>query len=281
MTKIDNRIKFTEQNKNPREVWPRANRFYYTEMMPLLYYTDSTGISLVQLFNNTFKKYLITSCVGLIDYYITLKLSKYIDEENINITTFGLKRKYEKMLLDYPNMTRGQFVIAQNDFTNSHNISKIATLVLKQDKEFNNINMDFFDAVKKIDWYDPYIKGFDNAEIIEAVKPLTENWDNFIDMFELRHKIIHEMNEAFIPIGKLASMCDSTMSFLDAADFILSIDHRKDVLERLESEITLRERNSRIDKAMDPAIAKGKIPPEYDIQAYYKHRGFDQNGKPV
>lgn len=281
MTKIDNRIKFTEQNKNPREVWPRANRFYYTEMMPLLYYTDSTGISLVQLFNNTFKKYLITSCVGLIDYYITLKLSKYIDEENINITTFGLKRKYEKMLLDYPNMTRGQFVIAQNDFTNSHNISKIATLVLKQDKEFNNINMDFFDAVKKIDWYDPYIKGFDNAEIIEAVKPLTENWDNFIDMFELRHKIIHEMNEAFIPIGKLASMCDSTMSFLDAADFILSIDHRKDVLERLESEITLRERNSRIDKAMDAAIAKGKIPPEYDIQAYYKHRGFDQNGKPV
>ena len=147
MTKIFKRIKFTEQNKNPREVWPRANRFYYTEMMPLLYYTDSTGISLVQLFNNTFKKYLITSCVGLIDYYITLKLSKYIDEENINITTFGLKRKYEKMLLDYPNMTRGQFVIAQNDFTNSHNINKIATLVLKQDKEFNNINMDFFDAV--------------------------------------------------------------------------------------------------------------------------------------
>ena len=190
-------------------------------MMPLLYYTDSTGISLVQLFNNTFKKYLITSCVSLIDYYITLKLSKYIDEENINITTFGLKRKYEKMLLDYPNMTRGQFVIAQNDFTNSHNINKIATLVLKQDKEFNNINMDFFDAVKKIDWYDPYIKGFDNAEIIEAVKPLTENWDNFIDMFELRHKIIHEMNEAFIPIGKLASMCDSTMNFIDAADFIL------------------------------------------------------------
>lgn len=50
MTKIDKRIKFTEQNKNPREVWPRANRFYYTEMMPLLYYIDATGISLVQLF---------------------------------------------------------------------------------------------------------------------------------------------------------------------------------------------------------------------------------------
>jgi hypothetical protein len=283
MTKIAKRIKFTEENKNPREVWPRANRFYYTEMMPLLYYIDATGISLVQLFNNTFKKYLITSCVGLIDYYITLKISKYIEEENIDIDAFGLKRKYEKMLIDYPDMTRGECVVVQNDFTNSHNINKIATLVLRQDKEFNNINMGFFDAVKKIDWYDPYkyVKGFDNAEIVEAVKPLTENWDNFVYMFELRHKIIHEMNEDFILIGKLASMCDSTMNFIDAADFILNIDHRKDVLKRLESKITLRELNARIDKAMDAAIAKGNIPAEYDIEAYYKHRGFDQNGKPV
>jgi hypothetical protein len=281
-SKIDKRFKFTEQNRNPREVWPRANRFYYTEMMPLLYYIDSTGISLVQLFNNTFKKYLITSCVGLIDYYITLKISKYIDEENNNIATLGLKRKYEKMLIDYPDMTRGECVVVQNDFTNSHNINKIATLVLRQDKEFNNINMDFFDAVKKIDWYDPYkyIKGFDNAEIIEAVKPLTENWDNFVNMFELRHKIIHEMNEDFIPIGKLASMCDSTMNFIDAADFIFSQKNRKDVLQRIESKITLRELNARIDKAMDARIAKGDLPADY-VEAYYKHRGFDQNGKPV
>lgn len=88
------------------------------------------------------------------------------------------------------------------------------------------------------------------------------------------------MNEDFIPIGKLASLCDSTMNFIDAADFILNIDHRKDVLERLESKITLRELNARIDKAMDAVIAKGNLPADY-VEAYYKHRGFDQNGKPV
>ena len=56
------------------------------------------------------------------------------------------------------------------------------------------------------------------------------------------------------------------MNFIDAADFIFMMEHRKDVLERLESRITLRERNARIDKAMDSAIAEGKVPPQYDIQ---------------
>ena len=209
MTKINKRMDFTSKN-NPRHLWPRANRFYYNEIIPLLYYIDATITSLLQVFNNVFKKYLITSCVSLIDYFITLKITKYIDEENINIGKLELRKKYEKMLIDYPDMTKGQCVVVQTDFTNPYNINKIATFVLKQDKKFNDINMDFFNAVKKIDWYDPYkyVKGFDNAEIIEAVKPLTENWNNFADMFELRHKIIHEMNDDFIPIGKLASMCD-------------------------------------------------------------------------
>jgi hypothetical protein len=274
MTKIENRIKFTNEN-NPRHVWPRANEFYHTEMLPLLYFIRTTNFQFVQLSNNTFKKYLIISCVSLIDWYMTQQIRKYVNEQHIDISKLQLNKKYEKMLLDYPDITKGQCVIAQNDFTNSYNINRLATLVLRQYKEFNNINMDFFDAVKKLDWYDPYkyIK-INNAEIVEGVKPLTENWDIFLYMFKLRHKIIHEMNDDFIPIGKLASMCDSTMNFIDAADFIFSLEHRKSVLERLRSKITLREVNARIDKAMDAAIAKGKVPPD-QVKAYYKHRGYE------
>ncbi len=63
------------------------------------------------------------------------------------------------------------------------------------------------------------------------------------------------------------------MNFIPA-DFILTLEHREDVLERLQ------ERNARIDKAMDTAIAKRNLSADY-VQAYYKHRGFDQDGKPV
>jgi hypothetical protein len=237
-------------------------------MLPLLNYTGNP------LFKKTFKKYLIISCVGLNDWYMTQQIRKYVNEQEIDVSKLGLNTKYEKMLLDHPKITKGQCVVAQYDFTNSFNINKMATLVLRQDNKFDNLNMDFFDAVKKIDWYDPYvyIKGF------EGVKPLTENWDNFVNMFELRHKIIHEMNEDIIPLSKLASMCDSTMNFIDAADFILSLEHRESVLERLGSKITLREKNARIDKAMDAAIAKGKIPPDV-VKKYYEHRGYGATKK--
>jgi hypothetical protein len=93
------------------------------------------------------------------------------------------------------------------------------------------------------------------------VKPLTENWSNFMNMFALRHKIIHEMNDRTISVGRIAGMCDSTMNFIDAADFIFMIKLR-DVIKRLQSNITLRERNYRIDKAMEIAIQRGNVPPD-------------------
>ena len=54
-------------------------------------------------------------------------------------------------------------------------------------------------------------------------------------------------------------MCDSTINFIDAADFIFMIKYGEDVIESLQSSITLRERNARIDKAMEIAIQSGKV----------------------
>lgn len=272
MTKIERRLKHTEQRIRSH-AWSIAARFYYTQMMPLLLFINNTPnlkssiFYPFQLFNKTFKKYLVISCVGLIEKYMTLQIRKYIDDQRFDISTFKLNIKYEKMLVRYPSITKGQYLVVQIDFTNKDAINKIATSVLKQDRHFDAIGMDFFTAVKKIDWYDPYkyIKG------IEGVKPLTEGWQNFMNMFELRHKIVHEMNDTSISISKIAGMCDSTMNFLDATDFIFMIRHREAVLDRLASSKTLRERNAAIDKAMDKLIERGKVPPEM-VKKLYEQR---------
>ncbi len=272
MSKIANRLEHTKKN-NLRHAWSIANRFYDTQMIPLLQYiinTTTLSLPLSDLYSKTFKKYLVISCVGLIDKFMTLKIRTFIDEQDIDISKFNLRLDYEKMLkkyVEYPDATKGQCVVVQQDFTNADIINKIATLVLKQNSQFQEVGMDFFDAVKKIDWYDPYkyVKG------IEGVKPLSESWDNFMRMFKLRNNIVHEMNDNPIPVDRLACMCDSTMNFIDATDFIFGIEYREDVLERLASRITLREKNAAIDRAMDKAIEKGKVPPDM-IKKLYEQR---------
>ena len=62
-------------------------------------------------------------------------------------------------------------------------------------------------------------------------------------LFELRHRIVHEFDESPISVYTVANMCDSTMNFLDATDFIFMMKHREDILKRLKSKITMRELN--------------------------------------
>jgi len=103
--------------------------------------------------------------------------------------------------------------------------------------------MDFFDAVKKIDWFDPY-------KYVKGARAIFYNWNNFLNMFELRNKIIHEIEFNKLSYSKIASICDNTMNFLDATVFIFEPQFRTSVIDRLESKKTLRQRNAIIDRAL-------------------------------
>ena len=77
-----------------------------------------------------------------------------------------------------------------------------------------------------------------------------------MNMFALRHRIIHEFDQKPISVYTVENMCDSTMNFLDATDFIFMMKHREDILDRLKSKVTMRQRNANIDRAL--AILKKK-----------------------
>lgn len=284
MNKLERRLSNREDDENDPE-YAIVKRFYYNQMRPLMEYINGTSnfkspilTPHTNLVNTVYKKYLIVSCVSLIEKYITRRIRGYINEQKLDVSKFTTDLTYEKMLKKYPDkqFTKGQSVVAQHDFTSLYVINNVAGCALNQDERFKEIGLDFFTAVKKLDWYDPYmyIKG------IRGVKPLTENWDNFMNMFDLRHRIIHEFDQNPISVSTVANMCDSTMNFLDATDYIFMMQYREDVLDRITSKLTMRQKNALIDKAMDARIAKGDLPADY-VQAYYKHRGFDQDGKPV
>jgi len=101
-------------------------------MLSLLdYIRNRNDGSSYALYSLTFQKYLIISCVSLLEKIMALQIRNTIDRENIDISSIELRTKYEKMLKKYPRMTEGECVSIQSEFSNSNVINSIATCVLK------------------------------------------------------------------------------------------------------------------------------------------------------
>lgn len=88
--------------------------------------------------------------------------------------------------------------------------------------------MDFFDAIKKVDWYNPF-------KHVKGRRPISVNWRRFMEMFESRTKIVHEMENINLSYLILSSNCDNTINFLEAAIFVTDPTYRSDVIKQLKS----------------------------------------------
>jgi hypothetical protein len=54
-------------------------------------------------------------------------------------------------------------------------------------------------------------------------------------MFDIRTGIVHDMDEVTISDDKLFSLADNTLNFLEAAIFIVELQFRKEVIDRIQS----------------------------------------------
>ena len=59
-------------------------------------------------------------------------------------------------------------------------------------------------------------------------------------VFELRNQIVHNRKEVNMSNTKLSSLCDNTLSFLEAAIFVAQPRFMKDVIPILGSRAPLR-----------------------------------------
>jgi hypothetical protein len=125
-------------------------------------------------------------------------------------------------------VTKGEYVASLSGFANPQRIEKLFTDLLDLDSDFSKLNMDFFEVVKKIDWYNPY-------KYVKGSRPMSENWNRFMEMFGLRNQIVHEMKDVDLSKTILSSNCDNTMNFIDASIFIVDPTFRDDVISQLGS----------------------------------------------
>lgn len=187
------------------------------------------------------RKYLIISSVSLVEDILSLLTVRVIDQNKLPIASIiGAPNETEanKWMIKFGKergitLTNGLYVALRYGFANPDTIDKLFTEILKLDNGFRKLNMTFFDAVRKIDWYNPY-------KYFKGSRPMTVNWNRFMDMFELRHKIVHNVKDVDLSNTILTSNCDNVVNFLEAAIFIVDPVFRKDVIYQLKSKKRLK-----------------------------------------
>ena len=94
--------------------------------------------------------------------------------------------------------------------------------------------MKFFDAIKKLDWYDPY-------RHYKGTRSLNKNWCNFEHMFDLRNEIVHSMKTTDLSVKEITSLCDNSLNVMDAGDLIGLMESMDEIVRIMKSKISKRD----------------------------------------
>jgi hypothetical protein len=147
------------------------------------------------------------------------------DESEAKNKVMKLEKKIGKTV------TKGQYVALKHRLTIPQEIDELFTSRLYLDDKSRKLNMRFSEAAKRIDWYSPYI-------YVKGRFPLSKNWKRFIEMFELRNEIVHNLKDVELSHLILSSNCDNTINFLEAAVFIADPTFREDVISQFPKQQT-------------------------------------------
>ena len=197
--------------------WPIAEDFLKNEMKPIIKYIKYNNPD--GIIKDALRKYLIISCVSLIEEFLLRLFRRTIDENKIDISIFETRIR---STFDKKKTTVGEHVSAEHYFGTPEVIDSAFSKLLKSNKYFHALNMSFLETVKKQDWYNPY-------RFLKKIRTehLYKNWDNFIKMFDVRNNIIHGMPKTKLSDNKTFAFCDNTLSFLEAAIWLCKIDENK------------------------------------------------------
>jgi hypothetical protein len=219
LTQVDKRAGRFRKQALPRA--PMLGKYqtkYIDPILEILHQND---------YNETIKsslKFLLITNVSIIEEVLLRLLAKTIDDSSITLSTFG-----NKIVKSYdPSKRRsiGLHTSSNYNFGSIEQIDDVFSKLLNTNNDFKSKNMTFLKAVEKSDSTNDYriYKEY-------KTKPLYKNWNNFIEMFESRNKLIHGISYIKLSNGKIATLCDNTITFLDIAIALCMMN--KDIFDLL------------------------------------------------
>jgi len=179
-------------------------------MIPAIRYMQEGKANIIKI---PLKRILIICGVGMIEKYATHSVKKIIDKSNLDITAICHEERIGKYESAKYHASKGEFIASSCNFGNLGVINRVFTHIVNSKTELKQLNMNFLELVKKLNWYDPY-------KYLENTRSLHLNFQNLDRMFQLRHNIVHDLQNIRIDDSKIFSFCDNVMNFIDAASWI-------------------------------------------------------------
>jgi hypothetical protein len=204
-------------------VWKHTISYFQSEIYPILekLYDDNFDVRI----KKSLRKYLVIALVTIVEQYFINEARRVVDEYDMDISTV-LRGRISVSISDFDKMkkegtlTKGNIVASSFNFANPHEIDEVFTGLLK-------FRLKFFELIQKID-------RSNRARYVFRGRPIDINYKKFMEVFRLRHAIVHEMKDIQLSNWQLVSLWDNTMNILDAANMIVMPDNREHVEQVIE-----------------------------------------------
>lgn len=182
--------------------FPKANAVFKHEVISLLDVITDPNTSV--LLRQSLVNYVIIRSVALIENFLSNNIKKLIDERDIDISHLVKNLSEVDNLCKEHNMSKGRLVAGSLNLVNYDGIQNAIGILL---------GIDFFKVVKAKSTDYPI------REVKGAIY-LHKNWDKFIKIFDLRHDIVHGLQNPRLTNRQVRSLCDNALAMIDASSWI-------------------------------------------------------------
>jgi hypothetical protein len=203
---------------NSRE-WARLRSAYDHEMKPILTALEDKRVA--KDIKNCLKNYLVVSLVSSLEVHFRdvarkniakwkMDIAKVVEGEiTIPLSAFEFISK--------GNLTKGSLVESNFNYADPDQINDFFSKML---------NLNCFETIKELD-------RLDSSNYVYRAASLNRNWKSFIQMFELRNRLVHGKRAIRLSSKQLKSLCNCTMNFLDASQIVCNKEQNEGVQARL------------------------------------------------
>jgi hypothetical protein len=205
----------TYRNKTYKEIIEFCNK----EVKPSIYSLSSKAPNqLDSHIKNQLKRFLIIELVSVFENYFKYMTAYYVDKNKVDLSilfedTITFKLSELETVLDDARHTRGNIIVSSLKFDGLDKVNKIVSKLL---------DIDFFKYLYEENTHD-------KCRMMVKGPPIDINFKNLYEAFELRNKVVHELEQVTYNYTKIVGLWDNVMNIFDIATTIFM---SADLLER-------------------------------------------------